>query len=58
MKKNTAKVTRRGLLQAGAGLALVGTLADTAAATAHDLKRDKSGDGLAAHDASVFGDEA
>jgi D-glucosaminate-6-phosphate ammonia-lyase len=32
MKKNSAKMTRRGLLQAGAGLALGGTLADAASA--------------------------
>jgi L-seryl-tRNA(Ser) seleniumtransferase len=35
MKKNPAKVTRRGLLQAGAGLALHGVLADITPAAAH-----------------------
>src|SRR5436309_197584 len=34
MKHSTAKITRRGLLQAGAGLALSGALVDTNPATA------------------------
>jgi uncharacterized pyridoxal phosphate-dependent enzyme len=38
MKKSTGKLTRRGLLQAGAGLALGGLLADTAPA-AHQAAR-------------------
>ena len=37
MKKNNAKVTRRGLLQAGAGIALGGVLGDTAMATPHSI---------------------
>src|SRR6516162_3681083 len=37
MKKNNARVTRRGLLQAGAGIALGGVLGDTAMATPHSI---------------------